>query len=100
MKPWRAKNEIATTPLAALKRGLEKSDTSSIGWDVRRSTNTKITSSDTPSTRLEIVRTEPQPHPGASITPKTTIATPTLDSRRPATSSGGVSGSREVGTTQ
>ena len=31
MNPWRAKNEIATDPLAAVKRGLRNSSTSSMG---------------------------------------------------------------------
>src|SRR5215510_1454007 len=100
MNPFRAKNAIATDPLAAVKRGLRNSATSTIGCAVRASAATKAASTATPAASTLMVVVEPQPQLGAWMTPNTSRPIATADSARPRQSTGGVRGSREVGTAQ
>src|SRR3954470_18145137 len=98
MNPNNEKKATVTAALAPEKRRLRNRPTSSIGAAARRSTSTNATSSATPSASRPSVWAPPQPASGASITAKTTMPIAAVDSSRPGRSSGGVSGSREVGT--
>jgi hypothetical protein len=67
MKPISEKKVIATAPLAALKRALRNSLTSSIGAALRRSKTTKATKSTSATANPPSVRAEVQPSFGASM---------------------------------
>ena len=96
--PARAKKIVMIEPLAAEKRRLRNSDTSSIGCARRRSqaTNTAVTAAvrANPTT----VAGDVQPRSGASMMVNTKVPMATVDRTRPPTSTGGVAGSRDVGT--
>ena len=61
MNPERAKNEIATEALAAVKRGLPNSDRSIIGASARRSQAMNAISSTAVRPKPASVRALPQP---------------------------------------
>ena len=67
MNPESAKNEIATDPLAAVKRGLRNRLRSSIGCSVRRSQATNAAASTAVSAKPPSVRVLAQPRSGASM---------------------------------
>src|SRR6185312_16146838 len=67
MKPERAKKEIATEALAAVKRGFRKRVRSSIGRSVCRSQTANATASNAVSAKPAIVRVLSQPWLGASM---------------------------------
>ena len=98
MKPSSANSAIATAPQAALKRGLRKRLTSIMGCADRASATAMRASTATPPTMTAAVEAEPQPQRGASITPNTSRPIPAPDRTSPRQSTGGVAGSREVGT--
>src|SRR5262249_38628096 len=99
VKPASVKKLMAIDPLAAEKRGLRNSLTSSIGRARRRSTPTNTASSASPMVTVAAVSLDPQPQLGASMIEKTRVPIAALDSTRPAQSIGGVEGSFDVGTT-
>ena len=98
MKPSSVKNETVTAPHAALKRGLRKRDTSSIGARDRRSQATN------PSRRAAAIRNPAmlrvllQPASGASMIVNTSSEMAAVDRPKPPRSSAWASASREVGT--
>jgi hypothetical protein len=67
MNPISEKKVIVSAPLAALKRGLRNSATSSIGARARRSQTTNTASTLAASASPAIVRAAPQPWLGASM---------------------------------
>ena len=73
-EPCKAKKETATETLAAVKRGLRNSATSSIGWSLRLSWTMKRKNSAMPPLMVATAAAEPHPQSGASMTPKTRIA--------------------------
>ncbi len=89
---------VMIEPLAAENRRLRNSDTSSIGCARRRSqaTNTAVVA----ALRLKPTTVAGAVHPrsGASMMVNTKVPMATVDRARPPTSTGGVAGSREVGT--
>src|SRR5215831_15238795 len=100
MNPSRAKNAIATEAAAAVNRGLRNRLMSIIGWAVARSATTRAPRTAAPAARTLRVAADAQPHPGAWMIPYTIRLIPAADSTRPRQSTGGVRGSREVGTRQ
>ena len=67
MKPKRAKKAKVTAPVAAVKRMLANSRTSSMGCVERRSTRTSNPSANTATAKPARVRAVPQPTVGASM---------------------------------
>src|SRR5215467_14340157 len=98
MNPRRAKNAIATEALAAVNREFRNRLTSIIGLAAARSAATSTAMTAAPAARVPVVAAEAQPQPGAWMTPKMIRHIPAADSTRPRQSTGGVRGSREVGT--
>src|SRR5215510_14830289 len=64
MNPSRAKNAIATAPLAAVNRGLRNRLTSIIGLAVTRSAATSRPTTAAPAVSVPIVAADAQPQPG------------------------------------
>src|SRR5258707_3341464 len=96
--PARVKNPTVMDPLAAVKRGLRKSRTSSIGWAVRRSVLMNSASNRSPATSVATVDVEAQPQLGAWMIPNTSVPMAALESPKPAKSRAGTAGSFEDGT--
>ncbi len=96
--PIRAKKTNVIERLAALKRGLRNTVTSSIGCGVRRSQAMKVASPARPTAKAARIDGAPQPRSGASITAQTIADRAAIDRPAPATSSLGFSGSRDSGT--
>jgi hypothetical protein len=96
--PKRAKKASAIAPLAAEKRRLRNSRTSSIGVRVRSSQATKPARSDAASAKPARMTGLVQPRSGASMIAATSAPRPRAESRKPPTSSRGASGSRDSGT--
>ena len=67
MNPARAKNTIVTEPLAAVKRRLRNSPTSSRGSEARRCQPMNAPNSAAAKARPTRVRAESQPRAGASM---------------------------------
>ena len=97
MKPNRPKNASAIAPLAAEKRGLRNSRTSSIGSgrrDCHQAKTLKITSDPKmPPT----VTAEPQPCCGASMIDQVSSEIPAMDRSAPSGSNRPALGSRDSG---
>ena len=100
MKPKRQKKAIVTEPLAAVKRGLRKRPTSSIGAEVRRSHITKAASRTVAIAKPPSVRALPQPWLGASMIVKISSPIAAVENTSPPRSIRGACGSRDVGTTE
>src|SRR5256885_7144890 len=100
MKPKRQKKAIVTEPLAAVKRGLRKRPTSSIGAEVRRSHITKAASRTVAIAKPPSVRPLPQPWLGASMIVKISSPIAAVENTSPPRSIRGACGSRDVGTTK
>ncbi len=83
MKPNSPKKASAIAPLAALKRGLRNSRTSSSGSGRRSSQVTKPTSATTAAAYPPRVRADAQPLPGASIVVHTSRPIPTMEPTAP-----------------
>src|SRR5947209_16559821 len=98
MKPNRQKNAIVTEPLAAVKRGLRKRPTSSIGAEVRRSHITKAARRTVAIAKPPSVRALPQPWLGASMIVKISSPIAAVENTSPPRSIRGACGSRDVGT--
>lgn len=98
MKPKSAKNAKVTARLAAVKRRLPNSRTSSIGTRVRHSAAAKAARSAAVTAKPVSVACEPQPRSGASMIVCTSSPSAIVLSTSPRTSSRGVDGSRLVGT--
>src|SRR6516162_11549581 len=100
MNPSRAKKEMATEALAAVNRGLRNRLTSIIGLAARRSAATSRPKTAAPAASAPMVAGEAQPQLGAWMIPYTIRLIPAVDRAKPRQSTGGVQGSREVGTRQ
>src|SRR5215510_16372636 len=100
MNPSSAKKEMATEAAAAVKRGLRNRLTSIMGLVARSSVTTSRPKTTTPAASTPMVAAEAQPHSGASMMPYTIRLIPAVDRAKPRQSTGGVRGSREVGTRQ
>src|SRR5262245_61418671 len=100
MNPSSAKKEMATAAAAAVNRGLRNRLMSIIGWAVRSSAATKRPRMTRPAARVVRVAAEAQPQLGAWMMPYTIRLIATTDRAKPRQSTGGVRGSREVGTRQ
>ena len=98
MTPISAKNTHAIEMLAALKRRLRNTLTSSIGWSVRRSQAMNAAMIAAPAAKAARMIGLPQPCSGASIRAQMTALRPAIDRPVPGRSSLGESGSRESGT--
>src|SRR5436305_1715251 len=96
--PNRAKNVSVIAWLAAVKRGLRKNPTSSIGWSLcsSQAANPPRTAKATASPPS--VADEVQPLEGASMIDQTSAVSPTTDRTAPTGSSRGADGSFEFGT--
>src|SRR5207237_5883326 len=99
MKPKRQKKAIVTEPLAAVKRGLRKRPTSSIGAEVRRSHITKAARRTVAIAKPPSVRALPQPWLGASMIVKISSPIAAVENTSPPRSIRAACGSRDVGTT-
>jgi hypothetical protein len=97
MKPNRAKNATATDALAALKRALRNTPTSSIGSSRCSSQAMKLASRTNARRKPPSVTGAVQPWRGASITVYTRVDTPAMDTMRPTGSKRPARVSREVG---
>src|SRR4051794_27306384 len=83
---------------AAEKRGLRKKRTSSMGLVTWVSQKTKRHRKTMPSPKAVTTAGSPQPTSGASMMPKSSVASMIMDSTAPTGSSLPSSGSRELGT--
>ena len=96
--PKRAKNASEIAALEALKRGLRKSATSSIGDGARRSQATKPASTRPATANAPSTSASVQPREGASIRPQISVVRAAKESTKPRTSSRGADSSRLSGT--
>jgi hypothetical protein len=97
-KPKRAKKANVTATLPAVKRRLVNTETSSIGCVRLRSQATKTAAAPAARAKPPVVTGEVQPCSGASMMVNTRVPIARVDRTSPTTSTGGVAGSREVGT--
>ncbi len=95
--PISAKNTNATEMLAALKRRLRNTLTSSIGWLERRSHAMNAAMMAEPAANAPRIVESVQPRSEASIRPHTIAVRPAMDSPAPTRSSFFGSGSRDSG---
>ncbi len=98
MTPISAKNTKVIEMLAALKRRLRNTLTSSIAWSVCRSQAMNAAMIAAPAAKAARIVGLVQPRSGASISAQTTALRPAIDRPVPGRSSFGDSGSREFGT--
>ena len=100
MNPNSAKKANATEMLPAVKRMLEKTPTSSIGWSLRRSHRMNAVNSTAARAKATRLVGDVQPCFGPSITAHTSTVTPAIDKAIPSGSKRRIVVSRDVGTTR
>ena len=100
MNPNKAKKARAMAPLAALKRGFRKNETSSIGCGHRRSQRMNPVRNTTDTANPVRVRPLVQPQSGPWMMAITSAARPTVDNSTPQPSMGGCVGSALSGTSK
>src|SRR5579871_678171 len=98
VNPARVKKPMVIDPLAAVKRGLRKRVTSSIGRAVRCSTTMKAVRITRPAAMSARVRDDPHPQLGAWMMLRTRVPMPALERTRPGQSMGAADGSFDDGT--
>ena len=96
--PISAKNTNVIEMLAALKRRLRNTRTSSIGWSVWRSHAMNAARIAAPPANAARISDSPQPRSGASISAQTIALRPAIERAVPGRSMPGDSGSRDSGT--
>ena len=94
----RAKKANVTATLPAVKRALANTETSSIGWSMRRSQATNPPRSTAPRPKASSDVGDVQPWSGPSMTAHTTVAMPATDRIVPSGSRRVIVVSRDVGT--
>ena len=98
--PNREKKANVTARLPAVKRMLVNTETSSIGWSMRRSQATKPASSRAATAKAAMLVGDVQPWTGPSMTAHTSTPMPAIEAKVPTGSKRLIVVSREVGTTR